>query len=286
MSSNRIFLGLILVSIILIILGGTSSGKRFQRDSSRVTSSLQRPITCCISFLDARKENQILRKRIVELSIEGELYRTHEIENRELRKLLSFKEKSSYELTAAEVVGVSAYPNEGIIIINKGISDGVQKGMVCVTTEGLLGVVVDGDNGISIVETLQDQGFTASAMDTRTRAVGIIRQKNGLFLHNVPLSSSLYQGDTIITSGLGGLFPKGIPIGTVKDIKKSEDMLFYVAKVYPFTPSVVEFTFVIYGKPTEETQPVKEAPRVKIEKPLRPERPPIGPILLEPRIRE
>lgn len=287
MSSNKLFLALILVSIILIIWGRTSSGKGFQLASARIISLLQKPITYSVSLMDARRENQKLRQKIIELSVEKELYKSYKFENTKLKELLSYRDKSSYELIAAEVVGTSPYSNEGVILINKGLADGIQKGMVCITTEGLLGIVTDGDNKVSVVETLHNQGFTASAMDTRTRAVGILRQKNGLFLHNVPLSSSIYQEDTIITSGLGGVFPKGIPIGTILDVEKSGDMLFHVARVNPFVPYVVEFVFVMTTKPTEEIPVTTELPKVKVEKPLpKTVKPPIGPILPEPRIRE
>ncbi len=286
MSSNRLFLILIFISILLIIWGSTTSGERFQLASARIMSLLQRPIFYSISILDARRENITLRKKLVEVTIEKELLKSFKVEIVKLKELLSFKNNSSNDVIAAEVISISPYPNEGIILINKGYYDGIKKGMVCITAQGLLGVVIGGDKDISEIETLNEQGFTASAMDSRTRAVGILRQKNGLYLYNVPLSSSINSGDTIITSGLGGIFPKGLPIGTIKDIKKSQDMLFYIARVSAFVPSVVEYVFIIEDGASEEVLRPPTAPRVKIEKPIKSERPAIEPIIPEPKIRD
>lgn len=286
MNSNRIFLLLISLSIILIIWGGTESGKRFQLGTARIISYLQKPLTSAASILDARGENQILRKRLVEISMERERFQSYIEENRRLKELLSFKEKSPYSLLCAEVVGISPHPNEGIILINKGRVDGVKRDMVCITPRGLLGIVTGVKKEVSYVQTLNEPGFRASAIDSRTRAVGIIRQKNGLILDNVPIGSSINIGDTVITSGLGGVFPKGLLIGRIKGIKKSQDMLFYIARVEAFVPSFVEYAFIMIPEMPKEAPVSIPAPEKKIKSPIVPEPPLREPTIPEPRIRE
>jgi rod shape-determining protein MreC len=285
-NSNRIFLLLISLSIILIIWGGTESGKRFQLGTARIISYLQKPLTSAASILDARGENQILRKRLVEISMERERFQSYIEENRRLKELLSFKEKSPYSLLCAEVVGISPHPNEGIILINKGRVDGVKRDMVCITPRGLLGIVTGVKKEVSYVQTLNEPGFRASAIDSRTRAVGIIRQKNGLILDNVPIGSSINIGDTVITSGLGGVFPKGLLIGRIKGIKKSQDMLFYIARVEAFVPSFVEYAFIMIPEMPKEAPVSIPAPEKKIKSPIVPEPPLREPTIPEPRIRE
>lgn len=286
MNSNRKFLILISISILFIIWGGTRSGKRFQLGSARIISNLQKPLTSIASILDARRENQILREKLIKISMEKERFQSYVKENKRLTKLLSFKEKSPYSLLCAKVVGISPYPNEGIILINKGRIDGIKKDMICITSHGLLGIVADVAKDVSYIQTLNDPAFRASAMDSRTRAVGIIRQKNGLILDNVPIGLSINIGDTVITSGLGGVFPKGLFIGVIKDINKSQNMLFNVARVKAFAPSLVEYVFIITQKLPEEVPISIPTPKKKIKRPLISEKPAIEPIIPEPKIRE
>lgn len=286
MNSNKTFPILISISIILIILGGTEPGKRFQLASARIISYLQKPLTSLASILDAKRENQILREKVIEISIEKERFKSSIDETKRLAKLLAFKEKSPYSLLCAEVVGISPYPNEGVLLINKGHIDGIKKDMVCITSHGLLGIVTSVEKDVSHIQTLNNPGFRVSAMDSHTRTVGIIRQKNRLILDNVPIGSSLNIGDTVITSGLGGVFPKGLLIGTIKDIKKSSDMLFYVAKVSAFVPPLVEYVFIITQEIAKEVPASISIPKKKIKRPIISEEPVIKPIIPEPRIRE
>lgn len=286
MSSNRIFSILISISIILIIWGGTEPGKRFQLGSARIISYLQKPLTSLVSILDAKRENQTLRKKLVEISLEKEQFKSYIDENKRLTELLAFKEKSPYSLVCAEVVGISPYPTEGVLLINKGRKDGIKKDMVCITPHGLLGIVTSVEKDVSHIQTLNNPGFRVSAMDSHTRTVGIIRQKNRLILDNVPIGSSLNIGDTVITSGLGGVFPKGLLVGIIKDIKKSSDMLFYVARVSAFVPPLVEYVFIIAQEIPEEVPISISAPKKKIKKSIVPEQPIREPIIPEPRIRE
>lgn len=285
MSSNKTFLILIAISILLIIWGSTRYGKSFQLGSARIISHLQKPLTSVVSILDAKNENRKLRKRLVEISREKELYQSYIEENVRLTDLLSFKERSSHSLLCAEVIGISPHPNKGIIIINKGRADGVKKDMACITPQGLLGIVTGVERDVSYIQTIEEPGFRASAMDSRTRAVGIVRQKNGLILDNIAMGSPLNTGDTVITSGLGGVFPKGLYIGTIKDIKKSRDMLFHVARVLAFVPSVVEYVFILEKETPEEAPISIQIPEKKIKKPIAPEQPLREPIIPEPRIR-
>lgn len=286
MNSNRKFLILISISILFIIWGGTQSGKRFQLGSARIISNLQKPLTSIASILDARRENQILREKLIKISMEKERFQSYVKENKRLTKLLSFKEKSPYSLLCAKVVGISPYPNEGIILINKGRIDGIKKNMICITSHGLLGIVADVAKDVSYIQTLNDPAFRASAMDSRTRAVGIIRQKNGLILDNVPVGLSINIGDTVVTSSLGGVFPKGLFIGVIKDINKSQNMLFNVARVKAFAPSLVEYVFIITQKLPEEVPVSIPTPKKKIKRPIISEKPAIEPIIPEPKIRE
>lgn len=286
MSSNKTFLMLIGISILLIIWGSTKYGTSFQLGSARIMSHLQKPLISVVSILDARNENRKLRKRLVEISRGKELYQSYIEENVRLTDLLSFKERSPYSLLCAEVIGISPHPNKGIIIINKGRADGVKKDMPCITPRGLLGIVKGVKRDVSYIQTIEEPGFRASAMDSRTRAVGIVRQKNGLILDNIAMGSPVNTGDTVITSGLGGMFPKGLYIGTITDIKKSRDMLFHVARVRAFLPSVVEYVFILEEETPEEAPVSIQVPEKKIKKPIAPEQPLREPIIPEPRIRE
>ena len=283
MTSNRTFLVLIAISIGLIVWGKTETGRRAQLYSSRIISNLIKPIHTLTSISDARKENRLLRERLANLTLKKRRLTFYKEENRRLKELLSFKERVPYSLIPMEIIGFSPHPEQGVILVDKGSADGIREEMVAITIQGLIGVVRNVERDISFVQTLYNPGFRASAMNSRTRAVGIVRHRDGLVMDNIPIGSLLGIGDTVITSGLGGIFPEGLLIGRIKEFRKSENMLFYVARLEPFSPMPSEYLFIIAEVPPQEPEPVLPPPPKKIETRLPP---PPEPIFPEIRVRE
>ena len=165
-------------------------------------------------------------------------------ENYRLREMLDFKERVSYELLPAQVIARDPSQWFETITINKGYADGVEKDMAIVTSEGLVGNVAKVSRHSSQVLLLTDSRRAVSALIQRTRepgAVGIVEgfpeEKGYLRMVNIPPEANLQPGDTVISAGLGGVFPKGLIIGHLLETGPDQYGLLQQATIRP----VVDF---------------------------------------------
>ena len=143
-------------------------------------------------------------------------------ENMRLRKALSFRPiDESTSVISAEVIGRDPDHMYDTIVINAGYDLGVDKDMPVVTPEGLVGHITQVGASDSVVQLLMRT--RVSALIQATRAQGIVSWIDGQFrLRFVESSNLVQEGDLVVSSGLGGRYPKGIPIGTVVEVKQAE----------------------------------------------------------------
>ena len=171
-----------------------------------------------------RNENTELHQKVVELSLRNSWLNEERLENERLRKLLEFRSEMEYKVIPAEVLAEEPNRRRFSVLIDKGSGDGVKRNMPVVNIYGLVGKVVEASFSTAVVQLMLDPDFRASAQDQKTRVCGIIKPRSDshLRLDNVPLREEVRNGDRIITSGLGGIFPPGIRIGVVTAVE-SED---------------------------------------------------------------
>lgn len=160
-----------------------------------------------------QKENYLLRQKINSFY---ELY----AENARLKKIISFKQQSSYRVIAARVISRSADSWSSIVVIDKGNSHGIKAGMAAVTFSGLAGRVIESQKDTAKVMLINDPDFAVSAVSQRSRQEGLISGTLGSFLlmKYLPEAADIKEKDSIITSGLNPAYPKGIAIGSVVEI--------------------------------------------------------------------
>lgn len=174
-----------------------------------------------------KKEIGLIRRQLHEIE---ELY----FENVRLRELLNFKEKSVYPLTAAGVIGYDPSNLSSLIIINKGKRGGISRGFAVITNDGLVGRVVEAGRETSKVLLINDINSGVAALIQRSRVNGLVSGTlaEGLILHYLPSDTEVQISDPVITSGLSGLYSKGILIGKVIKIQeeKSSGEIFAVLK--------------------------------------------------------
>lgn len=161
-------------------------------------------------------------------------------ENYRLRQMLEFKERVSYDLLPAQVIARDPSQWFETITINKGYADGVDKDMAIITSEGLVGNVAKVSRNSAQVLLLTDSRRAVSALIQRTRepgAVGIVEgypeEKGYLRMVNIPPEATLQPGDTVISAGLGGVFPKGLIIGHVLETGSDQYGLLQQATIRP-----------------------------------------------------
>ena len=196
---------------------------------------------------DVFEENRRLIEQVATLQIDNQRLREAEHENQRLRRLLDFPPLWEGELVAAEVVGPLS-PGSGSLWIVTADREGVAEGRPVTTEDGLLGRVVGSSGSLSHVRTLWDQLLRVAAYDERSRVGGVIRWRGGANLHleYVDLRADIRVGDTILSSGWGGVFPKGLMIGAVTALDSLTDDEFLDVIVEPAVqPNRLEAVFVI-----------------------------------------
>ena len=140
-----------------------------------------------------------------------------------LQRLLNFREQTPLDVVAAAVVGQNSNSWTEIIYINRGTRDRVAQGFPVVTSDGLVGQVIHAAPALSQVMLLTDFRSGVDAIVQRTRASGVVagRGRSIAELKFLPVGAVLQAGDRLISSGMGGVFPKGLIIGEVKDIHQN-----------------------------------------------------------------
>jgi rod shape-determining protein MreC len=135
----------------------------------------------------------------------------------------------------ATVVGRDPLNINGYLHIDKGTEHAISINQPVISIDGLVGRVKHAGPTSSIVETVENKGFAASAIDVNTSIHGIIRKQRSLMFDYIRRTDSISVGDSIRTSGMSELFPKGILIGTVQRVSESDDLFFLRVYVAPAT---------------------------------------------------
>ncbi|MCG0275255.1 MAG: rod shape-determining protein MreC [Thermosediminibacteraceae bacterium] len=231
--NNRLLFNMLEYPVISLL-------KPVQEAFAWVSHKAQGSITSISHLFYLKRENEELKKQVAELLAYKHKFLEYSEENARLRRMLDFKEKNpEYDMVAAEVIGRDPSNWFHMIIINKGRKSGISENMAVVTERGLVGYTVDVGEDWSKVLMLLDNRMSVSAMIQRTRDNGILKGNIApappgyakmVFL---PADAQIVKGDKVISSGLGGIVPKGILIGEVVEVKKESDNLTQYAIVKP-----------------------------------------------------
>lgn len=180
-------------------------------------------------------ENDRLRKELNIALEKNNRLREAELSNIRLRNLLHFQHITSASGVAAEVVGRDPSPWFKTIIINKGRADQLDKGMPVVVPQGVVGVIIDVSAYYAKVLLIIDQNSAVDAIVQSSRARGIIKgDPNGrCIFHYVLRRHEINVGDTVLTSGLDRVFPKGLRVGNVSEVIKLNAGIFQEVAVTP-----------------------------------------------------
>lgn len=194
------------------------------------------------------RENGNLKKEIALLK--HRLNTTEEIylENKRLLSLLALKQKTVYKVVAARVIGRSADNWYSMLIIDKGRYDGIKKGMVVINHLGLVGRVMENTASTSEIMLINDPNFSVSCLVQRSRQEGLVCGTLGssLVMRYLPKEADIKPSDTIVTSGLSLLYPKGLLIGKVVDMGVEFSGLTHYALIKPAVDlSTIEEVLII-----------------------------------------
>ena len=187
---------------------------------------------------NVRAENHRLRDETQQLRVEALRVSETVEENRRLRRLLALKESMPLTTLSGEIIAREWGGWVRSLTVNRGREDRVVRLTAVIGPDGLIGRVVDVRRGASVVQVLTDPTSTVGAHAVRTRTQGIVEgEPRGTmrFKYMARDGSGIQVGDLVVTSGAGGLFPRGIPVGRVRAIDDRGSALFHYAQL---TPSV------------------------------------------------
>lgn len=168
-----------------------------------------------------RLQNDELRRRVSDLE-------EARLENVRLHALLSFVGSSKTRSLGARVIGRPTNSWEGVITIDRGTADGVNQGLPVVGPQGLLGQTIDVTSHSAKVRLITDPQSGVAAMVQSTRAEGVVRGsiEGDLTLDFVSRETTVRAGDVVISSGIGGVYPKGLVIGEITSVKSTPSSLY------------------------------------------------------------
>ena len=157
-------------------------------------------------------------------------------EAQRLKKLLAFSEEHNYHFISARVIGREQAALSRTILIDKGSAHGLKTGMPVVAPPGLIGRLIDVSWHASRVLLFIDENSNIDAVVQRNRTQGIISGagSRGMILKYISKTQDVKEGDVIVSSGMGGVFPKGLLIGQVIHVDRQEASLFLKINVAPF----------------------------------------------------
>lgn len=181
------------------------------------------------------EENFLLRTRLTESTLQN-LALTNELKEYTGVASIGF-ETFGREFELAEVIGYSGQFQERNLIVNKGKIHNIAAGSAVISGNGIVGKIVTVTETYSIILPFSNPRFQVPVMDLRTSVQGILQSDiaGTISMNMVKLGSEIAAGDTIVTSNLSRLFPKGYPVGTISRIRESSDNLFMSAEISPYT---------------------------------------------------
>ena len=256
-----VVIALVAVNIILLTISGkqphapSGLGKGaliivspFQKYLSAVVQSVKN-VWNQYFFLDSTaEENRQLKKALGESLQKLNRCGETELANDRLRNLLGFESPNARPMIAAQVVGKDPSPWSKTVIVDKGTINNVTPGSPVVVPEGIVGVVVDASAQYAKVLLLIDPNSAVDALVQRTRARGIVKGGGGDFciFEYVLRKHEVGVGDKVVSSGLDGIFPKGLQIGRISEIVRQNAGIFQKVALSPAVDfEILEEVFII-----------------------------------------
>lgn len=188
-----------------------------------------------IDLINVRRENIELRKSVKRLNERIVANNEAIAANIRLKQLLDLKESIQLPSLAVSVIGEDSSAWFKTLVVDRGSADGLMEGMPVVAAGGVVGRLVKVAPHSSRVLLLTDHASAIAAIVQRSRARGVVRGAGGgrCSLEFTVKDEDVKVGDTVISSGIGGVFPKGLPIGEVSMVKKGEYGVFQTIEVRP-----------------------------------------------------
>ena len=266
--TSRLVAGLLIAALLClgaVVYSGATGGSSFltralgtalapvQRGVSWVSGKVDSAIGYFTAYEALEAENEELRRQVADLEQQLRDSDAALEENERLRELVGIAQRNrEFEYDLAEVISRNPGEWSSVLSIDKGEGAGIETGDLVITAEGMVGYISAVGVNYSEVTTVLDPEMQAGALLTRTRETAIaegdytLLGEGRLRLSYLSKDADVVIGDTVETSGRGGVFPKGIMIGTVESILVEEDGMSNYAVIRPFVDvETVTHVFII-----------------------------------------
>ena len=237
-------LGIVITIILLILIVVFSNGENNASFFENVASKLVMPVQNGLTYLKnkisgndtfftdinkLKEENEQLLAKNSELEQSLRELENIKTENETLKEYMNLTEKyGEYKTIPAYVINRDISNYSKTIVINVGTNDGVKEDMTVIGDQGLVGHIVSVTDTTAKVQTIIDTASSVSATMSSTDETivckGTLESTTELKAMYIPTDYNIIQGDSIETSGLGGIYPKGIHIGTVKQVEATKNV--------------------------------------------------------------
>ena len=237
-------IGIIITIIILILIVIFSNGENNASFFENAASNLVMPIQNGLTYLknkisgnstfftdinNLQQENEELKQKNSELEQSLRELENIKTQNETLKEYLNLTEKyGEYNTIPGYVINKDISNYSKTIVINLGSDDGVAENMTVIADQGLVGYVVSVTDTTAKVQTIVDTASSVSCVmssnDESIVCKGTLDDSSSLRAMYIPTDSNIAQGESIETSGLGGIYPKGIHVGTVKKVTNTQNL--------------------------------------------------------------
>ncbi len=246
-----VLIGLYIIVFSFSYLRKSSVGDAATRTALFIASPFQSAFSSGMNFMDdiwthyfflisVSRENDELKKELALAVSKNNECREIELSNDRLVEFVKLKQHSPFKLEAAQVIAKDSSPWYKTIIIDKGMDDNVISGCPVMVPEGIVGYVLNASDKYSKVLLIIDRNSSADALVQRTRARGIAQgSARRLCQFDYALRKlDIRIGDTVVTSGFDGIYPKGLRIGYISKVIRRNSGLFQDVELTPY----VDFT--------------------------------------------
>lgn len=224
-----------------------------------------------VDLLTVRSENVRLAQRIAEIESENMQFREALVTSGHLERVAAMRDDTEIQMLPAEIVGLDVTPWFRSILIDRGAEAGVKPGNPVITSDGVVGVVTATSTHAAKTMLLLDHQSEVDALVQRSRARGLVRGagRGALEFEFFVREADVVVGDEVVTSGLGGVYPKGLRLGRVAEIMAATGQLTQIAVVRPAVDlGQLEQVFVMLHRgPTMELLYRSNAPEADLEGP-------------------
>lgn len=222
----------------------------FQSGIDRVTGSISGWQKHYLWLVDTERRNTVLEQENSQLRADLQQVEEFRLQNERLRELLAFVDDIDRPALPAQVIGEDVSSWARTVTIDKGIRSGVRVGLPVVAAAGVVGRIIKSAPNSSRVLLVTDASSAIAALVQRTRTRGVARGRGvEMSLDYALRAADIEQGDLLVTSGMGGVFPKGLPLGQVAKVERDKFGLFQRVDIAPAVDfSHLEEVLVVVGE--------------------------------------